>query len=153
MQLYLPTCTCRNMHPQLYIPTCTHTSGCIKGPLFSLPVVFVTLFAIRIMESLTWRSGLFGPAGEFASEVERLQQSIRCEMSMSIDDGSRNDHVPEISTPNGEEPEPTLAEIVRAMNGQQEVLLNLCRNVSESRTPLPRHSSPIPQSSPIHCWC
>ena len=99
------------------------------------------------MESLTWRSGLFGPAGEFASEVERLQQSIRCEMSMSIDDGSRNDHVPEISTPNGEEREPTLAEIVRAMNGQQEVLLNLCRNVSESRTPMPRHSSPIPLRS------
>ena len=68
------------------------------------------------------------PAGEFASEVERLQQSIRCEMSMSIDDGSRKDHVPEISTPNGEEPEPTLAEIVRAINGQQEVLLNLSRN-------------------------
>ena len=38
MQLYLPTCTCRNMHPQLYIPTCTHTSGCIKGP----GTVFVT---------------------------------------------------------------------------------------------------------------
>ena len=120
MQLYLPTCTCRNMHPQLYIPTCTHTSGCIKGPLFSLPVVSVIWFKIRIRESLTWRSGLFGPAGEFASEVERLQQSIRCEMSMSIDDGSRNDHVPEIATPKGEEPEPTLAEIVRAMNGQQD---------------------------------
>ena len=63
------------------------------------------------MESLTWRSGLFsglfGPAGEFACEAGRLQQSIRCEMSMSIDDGSRSDHVPdsrEISTPKGEEP-------------------------------------------------
>ena len=97
------------------------------------------------MGSLTWRSGLFGPAGEFASEVERLQQSRHWEMSMSIDDSSRNDHVPEISTPKGEEP--TLAEIVRAMNGQQEVLLNLCRNVSESCTPLPRHSSPIPLRS------
>ena len=67
VQLYIPTCTCRNMHPQLYLPTCTHTcshrhlylhsrtqtSGCIKGPLFSLPVEFVTLFAIRIMENLT----------------------------------------------------------------------------------------------------
>ena len=43
------------MHSQLYLPTCTHTcsrrhlclhlrtqtSGCIKGPPFSLPVVFV----------------------------------------------------------------------------------------------------------------
>ena len=48
-------CVCRNMHSQLYLPTCTHTcsrrhlylhsrtqtSGCIKGPPFSLPVVFV----------------------------------------------------------------------------------------------------------------
>ena len=66
-------------------------------------------------------------------------------MPMSIDDGSRIDHVPEVSTPKGEEP--TLGEIVRAMNGQQKVLLDLCRNVSESRTPLPRHSSPIPLRS------
>ena len=65
---------------------------------------------------------------------------------MSIDDGSRSDHVPEISTPKGEEP--TLMEIARAMNGQQEVLLKLCRNVSETRTPLPRHWSPIPLRSP-----
>ena len=94
------------------------------------------------MESLTWRRGLFGSAGEFASEVERLQHLIRCEMSMSIGDGSRGDHVPEIFSPKGEKP--TLAEIVRAMNGQQEDLLNLYRNVSKTRTPLPRHSSPIP---------
>ena len=39
----------------------------IRDQLFLL-----LLFAIRIMESLAWRSGLFGPAGEFASEVERL---------------------------------------------------------------------------------
>ena len=46
---------CGNMHSQLCLPTCTHTcprrhlylhsrtqtSGCIKGPPFSLPVVFV----------------------------------------------------------------------------------------------------------------
>ena len=64
---------------------------------------------------------------------------------MSIDDGSRSNHVPEIST--RKEEEPTLAEIVRAMNGQQEVLLNFCRNVSETRTPLPKHSPPIPLRS------
>ena len=64
-------------------------------------------------------------------------------MSLSIDDGSRSDHVPEISTPKGEET--ILANIVRAMNGQQEVLLNLCRNISETRTPLSMHSSPIPR--------
>ena len=43
-----------HMFAPTFIPALRHTrqtSGCIKGPPFSLPVVFVALFAITMMES------------------------------------------------------------------------------------------------------
>ena len=42
-QLYLPTYTHTCSRRHLYLHSCTQTSGCIKGPPFLLPVVFVAV--------------------------------------------------------------------------------------------------------------